>query len=55
MMSLEKEEDYLEEALANGEITLKEFNYEMRELQRDYQIAAESAAQEAYDNEMGRW
>ncbi len=51
----EKEEQYLEEQLANGEITNAEFNKEMRELQRDYRAAAEEAAQEAYDNEMGCW
>lgn len=47
---LEREEEHLEEQLANGEITISEFNKEMRELQRDYHAAAEAAAQEAYDN-----
>ncbi|MCP4101725.1 MAG: hypothetical protein GY750_09915 [Lentisphaerae bacterium] len=52
---IEKEEQYLEEQLANGEITNAEFNKEMRELQRDHRAAAEEAAQEAYDNVMGCW
>jgi uncharacterized membrane protein len=34
-MSFEKEEELLEEQLANGEITVQEFNKLMNELRRD--------------------
>lgn len=52
MGQFEKEENFLEEQLANGEISTQEFNVEMRELQRGYRAYAEEAAQEAYDREM---
>lgn len=55
MDQFEREEDFLEQQLNNGEITLTEFNREMRELQRDYRAAAEEAAEQAYRDEMGRW
>ncbi len=51
----EREEEALEECYNNGEITAKEFNKQMQELQRDYRAAAQESAQEAYVNEMGRW
>lgn len=54
-MSLEREEQYLEDLLTGGEITITEFNFEMRELQRDYQAAAEQAGQDAYAREMECW
>ena len=55
MDQFDREQDQLEQELENGTITQKEFNHEMLELQRDYQGAAEEAAQDAYDNEMNRW
>ena len=55
MDNFEREEEALEEAYNNGEITLKEFNRQVQELQRDYRAAAQGAAEEAYENEMGRW
>ena len=55
MDALEREEQYLEEQLANGEITVKEYNRELRELYRDYRAQAEESAQRAYDDEMERW
>jgi predicted metal-dependent hydrolase len=51
----EREEEYLEDQLADGEITTKEFNREMLELRRSYQAEAEEAAQNAYDDVMGDW
>lgn len=51
----ERAERQLEEELASGEIDLAEFNWEMRELERDYRDAAEDAAEQAYSDEMGRW
>jgi predicted nucleic acid-binding Zn-ribbon protein len=55
MDQLEREEEALEDAYNNGEITVKEYNKQVQELQRDYRAAAQEAAQEAYENEMGRW
>ena len=52
---LEREEQYLEDQLARGEISNKEFNDEMRELQREARGYAEEAAQAAYDDVIGRW
>jgi hypothetical protein len=55
MGALEREEQYLEDQLAEGLIDIKEFNREMRELQRGYRAEAEEAAKEAYDRELERW
>ena len=52
---LEREEDAIWEAEARGEITNKEAWRQQRELQRDYQGAAEEAAREAYEAELARW
>jgi len=52
---LDREERLIEESYERGEITRTELNEELRELHRDYQGAAEQAAQEAYDAEYGRW
>lgn len=54
-IQFEREEDAIEEAHSRGDIDMKERNRQMRELQRDYQAAAEESAQRAYDDEMGRW
>ena len=55
MNMYEREEQNLEEMLANEEITLAEYNEQMRELQRDRRDAAHEAAQSAYDAELERW
>lgn len=55
MNQYDKEVEMLEEELARGEITLKEFNEEMRELNRAYSDAAREAAEHAYRDEFGRW
>jgi hypothetical protein len=52
---IEREERALEQQLASGEISLQEYNAEMRELQRDYQAAAEEAARDAYNRELENW
>lgn len=52
---LELEEQALEEAYNNGEMSLQEFNKEMNELQRDFRAAAHEAAQDAYGAELDRW
>lgn len=55
MNQLEREQEYLEEQLNRGEISLAEFNREMREIQREYRAMAQEAAEEAYHNEIDRW
>ena len=55
MNMYEREEQALEDELANEEITLAEYNEQMRELQRDMRDAAQEAAQTAYENELDRW
>ena len=45
----------LDKMLEDGEISQKEYNLEMRELERSYQRMAEQSAQDAYDREYGRW
>lgn len=55
MDQFELEERHLQEEYENGNLSLREFNHEMLELQRDYQGAAEEAAQDAYDRELDRW
>jgi len=52
---MEREEEALDRDLAEGRISQKEYNREMRELQRDYAGAAEEAAQDAYRAELDRW
>lgn len=48
-------EDALAAALNNGEITKDEFHAAMKDLRAEMRLAAEEAAQEAYDREMGGW
>lgn len=54
-MSIEREEQALEDALRKGEISNTEYNLEMLELQRGYRAYTEEAAQQAYEDEIGRW
>lgn len=51
--ALEREEQYLEEQLAEGRISQKEFNKQMRDLQDDVRGAAEEDAERAYNDAMG--
>ena len=51
----DRELDLLDEALASGHITVQQYSKQLRELQRDYQAAAEEAAQQAHDDELARW
>jgi hypothetical protein len=50
----ELEEQYLEEALANGKISLKQFNAQMRDLQRGFDDYARQCADEAWQDEYDR-
>jgi hypothetical protein len=51
----DREEDDIQRRYAAGEITLAQYNEEMRDLQRDYRAAAEEAIQEAADRERQNW
>lgn len=55
MRAYEREEERIEQAFANGDLTPEEYREELRELQRDYRAAAEEAAERAYSDEMERW
>lgn len=51
----EKDEDELIRQYNDGEITLKEYKREIRELRASYRQHAEEAARDAYAREMERW
>jgi hypothetical protein len=55
MSQFDREEEALDRAYQNGDITLKQYQDEMRELQRDYRGAAQEAAERAYEDELDRW
>jgi len=55
MNQFDREEEALERDLERGNISQKEYNAAMRELQRDYRESARESAQNAYDREMERW
>jgi hypothetical protein len=50
MNQFDREVEQLENDLQCGNITLSEYNKELRDMQRCYRSQAEEAAQEAYDN-----
>ncbi len=52
---LEREEEILENELAERRITQEEFNKEIRILHREYAGEAEQSAQDAYDRELDYW
>jgi predicted RNA-binding protein associated with RNAse of E/G family len=52
---LEREEDELVTALNRGEISVAEYNKQMREIHRDYNQMARETAEDAYNREMERW
>lgn len=52
---IEREEDNLARQLEEGSIDVKEYNREMRELQRDYAAAAQEAADDAYWRAREEW
>lgn len=52
---LEQEEQAIEDAYGRGEITAKQMREELRDLYRDYQGAAEEAAEQAYRDTMNDW
>ncbi len=55
MNLIEREEEFLEQQLDEGRITVKEFNAEMNELRMRYIAAKREKAQDAYDEEMERY
>ena len=55
MNQFEREEEQLDNDLADGRITRDEHDKELGALQRDYRAAAEEAARDAYEEELTRW
>ena len=55
MDAFDREEQHLEDEYAAGNLTIKEFNKEIRELRRDYRGCTEESASMAYEEEMSRW
>ena len=55
MNAWDREEEQLSRDLEAGNMSVKEYNLAMRDLQRDYRDSARESAQEAYDREMDRW
>ena len=55
MDAFEREEAAIWEAVDNGEITQAQGMRELKDLHDSVRAGAEEAAQQAYDNEMGRW
>lgn len=51
----DREMDDIDQREADGRLSREEAAYERRELQRDYRVAAEEAAEYAYQEELGRW
>ena len=49
------EEEYLDRAYRNREISAKEYQRELCDLRNSYMAAAEDAAREAYERELERW
>ena len=52
---IEREEQDIEAAVERGEMTRAEANRCIRDLHRDYREAAQEAARDAYDRELGNW
>jgi hypothetical protein len=44
----------LEQDLSNGFMSVREFNEEVRDMERSYRDELKNSADEAYDREMGR-
>jgi hypothetical protein len=55
MDAYEREEEDICRREAGGEISHKQAQDELRELQRDYRGAAEEAAEDAYHRELENW
>lgn len=52
---LEREEQALEDDLAEGRISRAEFNRQLRDLHADYRAAAQESAWGAYERELDCW
>jgi hypothetical protein len=55
MNQIEREEEHLEQQLARGEISLAEYNKELRELHRDFRASIQEQAEQAYQDVMDRY
>jgi len=50
-----EQEKRLDEAFEAGTITEEDYQEELKYLHETHKVAAEEAAQQAYDDEMARW
>lgn len=55
MNQYDRELEALDKALANGDISQREYNESLRELENDYRADAREAAEEAYRRELDNW
>jgi hypothetical protein len=55
MNQFEQESAYLDDQLTEGAISLREYNKQLSDLERDYRCAAEEAAEDAYRDALDEW
>ncbi len=55
MDQFDREEEALGQAWERGDISQKEYNMAMRDLQREYRESAHESARDAYERELERW
>ena len=55
MNQYEREEEALGRDYAEGRISLKEYNEQMREMQRSYRAEMQEACWDAFDRERDNW
>jgi predicted nucleic acid-binding Zn-ribbon protein len=55
MDASEREIESLDNDLANGDIDIKEYSRNVRDMEHDYRESARESAQNAYEREMERW
>jgi hypothetical protein len=51
----DREEEAISDALERGDITQREYNQQMSDLQRDYRDATYEAGERAREEELERW
>jgi len=55
MNAYEREEQMIYDRYARGEISVQEYNNELRELAREERAERQEAAERAYRNELEQW
>ena len=51
----EREEQQIEDDFNDGHMSQAQYNSDMRDMQQSYREEAQESAQDAYEEEMGRW